>query len=113
MVKNREAIIHILKAYFEKSKYPIEKVWLFGSYARDEAKDGSDIDLMIRFTKPNTIDLWDYAGIMLELEDLIAVKVDLVQEGKLKAFAQATAEQDKIIVYERKAEEQRAVTTHH
>ena len=111
-MKDKKTIIKIIKGYFNKSPYPVEKVWLFGSYARDEAQPGSDVNLIISFSKPNQIDLWDYAEILLNLEDLVEAKVDLVPEGRLKSFAQADAERNSILIYERKAEEQRASTTH-
>jgi predicted nucleotidyltransferase len=92
---------HILPACFPN--YPIEKAWLFGSYSRGEDTCESDIDIMVRFDKNATVTLFDYAGIKLDLEDLLRKNVDLVQEGCLYDFAQESVENDKILVYERKS----------
>jgi len=92
-------IVNKLKTFFPA--YPVEKAWIFGSYARGEETRKSDIDIMVRFDKDAHITLFDYAGIMNDLEDLFHKKIDLVQEGQLKKFAQESAEQDKILVYER------------
>ena len=81
--------------------YPIEKAWVFGSYARGEETRKSDVDILVRFDKDARITLIDYAGIMLDLEELLHRKVDLVQEGTLYKFAQESVERDKILVYER------------
>jgi len=81
--------------------YPIEKAWIFGSYARGEETRKSDIDILVRFDKNTKINLMDYAGIMNDLSDYLHKKVDLVQEGTLYKFAQESVEQDKILVYER------------
>ena len=92
-------IINKLRFFFPA--YPIEKAWIFGSYARDEETHKSDIDIMVRFDKNARITLLDYAGIMNDLSDYLHKKVDLVQEGTLYKFAQESVEQDKILVYER------------
>ena len=38
------------------------------------------------------------------LRKLLHKKIDLVEEGQLKEFAKHSAEQDKILIYEREAE---------
>ncbi len=97
----KKKLITKIKNYFKNK--PIEKVWLFGSFARNEDKLDSDIDLLIRFKKPNEIDLFDYIGIRQDLEDLTGRQVDLVEEGqeidKIKPFI----EKDRKLIYERKA----------
>jgi len=94
-----QGIINKLQTFFPT--YPVEKAWVFGSYARGEETQKSDIDIMVRFDKEAQITLFDYAGIMIDLEDLFHKKVDLVEEGRLRAWAQESVEQDKILVYER------------
>jgi len=80
--------------------YPIEKAWVFGSYARGEETRKSDIDIMVRFDKNIQISLFDYIGIMNDLEDLFHRKIDLVEEGQVRAWAQESVEQEKILIYE-------------
>ena len=67
-----QAIVNKLKTFFPA--YPVEKAWLFGSCARGEETWKSDIDIMVRFDKDATITLFDYAGIMNDLEDLFHKK---------------------------------------
>jgi predicted nucleotidyltransferase len=64
-----------------KEKFFVDRIGLFGSYARDEQKDNSDIDLVVEFTKPvgfEFFDLKDY------LETIFNKKVDLVTIRSLK-----------------------------
>jgi predicted nucleotidyltransferase len=96
----KQNIINQLQNFFPA--YPIEKAWMFGSYARNEETRTSDVDIMVRFDKNVTITLFDYAGIMLDLESLLRKKVDLVSEGTLYDFAKESVEKEKILVYERK-----------
>ena len=95
----KQDVIHKLQDFFPA--YPIEKAWIFGSYARGEESRKSDIDILVRFDKDAKINLLDYAGIMNDLSDYLHQKVDLVQEGTLYKFAHESVEQDKILVYER------------
>ena len=67
-----------------KERYQVETLGFFGSYARGEQKKKSDIDVIVEFSQPNTIDLFDF----IELEDFLSkklgVKVDLVTKSALK-----------------------------
>ena len=97
----KKKLIKRIKEYLKNK--PIEKVWLFGSFARNEENLDSDIDLLIRFLKPSKIDLFEYIGIRQDLEDLTGRQIDLVEEGqeieKIKPFIN----KDKRLIYERKA----------
>ena len=97
----KKKLIKRIKEYLKNK--PIEKVWLFGSFARNEQNLDSDIDSLIRFLKPSKIDLFEYIGIRQDLEDLTGRQIDLVEEGqeieKIKPFIN----KDKRLIYERKA----------
>ena len=95
----KQNIINKLQAFFPS--YPIEKAWVFGSYARGEETRKSDIDIMVRFDKDVHISLFDYIGLMNDLEDLFRKKIDLVEEGQLRIWAQESVEKEKILIYER------------
>ena len=95
----KQAIVNKMQRFFPA--YPVEKAWVFGSYARGEETRKSDVDVMVRFDKDARISLIDYAKIMNNLSDFLHKKVDLVQEGTLYNFAKDSVEHDKILVYER------------
>lgn len=67
-----------------KKKYQVETIGVFGSFARGEQMPESDIDILVEFSEPNTIDLFDF----IKLEDFLArklgIKVDLVTKKALK-----------------------------
>lgn len=54
---------------------------LFGSLARGDATEGSDVDLLVRLEPGRS--LLDQGGLLMDLRDLLGVKVDLVEEGAL------------------------------
>jgi len=73
----KKEILQILRRYKENSKYKdnIVALGLFGSYARNEASDLSDIDIFVTLKIPKMFDL---IGIKQDLEDLTECKVDIV-----------------------------------
>ena len=82
---------------------PITKAWLFGSCSRGEETSDSDIDILVEYDRQHSrLSLMKIAGIMLNLEDLLNRKVDIVEAKCLLPFAQETVNQDKILIYERK-----------
>ena len=82
---------------------PVKKAWLFGSCSRGEESPNSDVDILVEYDRQNAkISLMKMAGMMLNLEDLLHRKVDMVEAGRLLPFAQESANHDKFLIYERK-----------
>ena len=59
-------------------KYRIPAVYLFGSYARNEAKDDSDVDIVIDREGSTIRGMFDMGGLYTELCESIGKEVDLV-----------------------------------
>lgn len=95
---DRIAMIKIINDFFH-SDGRVSKAWLFGSYARGEEKAGSDVDLMISYSEKASGTLLDYADITYQLENLLNVKVDLVEEGFIKSYSENNINQDKLLIY--------------
>lgn len=98
----KQVIINKLREYFMLQPF-IEKAWLFGSYSRGEETRESDIDILVRFDSTANVTLFKYASMVTFLRKLLHKEVDLVEEGQLKDFARESAENDKILIYEREA----------
>lgn len=81
---------------------PVLKAWVFGSFARGEEREDSDIDLLVQFDHEHAkIGMFKYCAMILDLENLLHREVDLVEEGQLLPFAERTANKDKKLIYER------------
>lgn len=76
-------------------RYPIQRLALFGSYARDEATHDSDIDVLVEFGQPVGVQFFDLAQ---ELEILLGHSVDLVSRNGIKPVYYAAIEPDLIDV---------------
>ena len=80
---------------------PVLKAWLFGSFARGEEREDSDVDILVKFDRTLPIGLFAYVRMNRELEERLGRKVDLVEEGTLRPAAQITANRDLKVIYER------------
>jgi predicted nucleotidyltransferase len=67
-----------------KERYQVETIGFFGSYARGEQKEKSDVDVLVEFLQPNTIDLFDFIELEEFLSKQLGIKVDLVTKSALK-----------------------------
>ena len=63
-------------------KWGVNKASLFGSYVRGEAKEDSDIDLLVELD--DKLNILDFIELKLEIEDAIDKKVDLVEFSMIK-----------------------------
>ena len=80
-------------------RYKVHELSLFGSAARGEMRQDSDIDLLVDFLPGAEIDLVDYAGLMLDLTHLLGRKVDLVSRNGLKPLIRASVLQEARLLY--------------
>lgn len=92
-------IIPKIQQYF--ATQPIDKAWLFGSYSRGEEREDSDVDILISVDKSAHVGLFKLSGMMLDIEDKLNRKVDLVTDSGLMDFARKSVDKDKILIYER------------
>ena len=98
--KNVEEMIPKIQQFLVSQ--PISKAWLFGSCSRGEETSNSDVDILVEYDREKSrISLMRMAGIMLNLEDVLHRKVDMVEAGRLLPFAQESVNHDKFLIYER------------
>ena len=69
-----QSILEILRQYMPElqRKYPVFSLGVFGSYARGEATDKSDIDIVVEISAPMGLNFIDMAD---EIEELLGKKL--------------------------------------
>lgn len=80
---NQAAIIKIIQKEMPtlQERFGVKQIALFGSFARDEASESSDIDLIVSLSKPLG---FAFIELAYYLEEKIGRKVDLVTESTLE-----------------------------
>lgn len=82
-MKNLTQIENKLAAHKGKlfQQYHVKNMAIFGSYARNEQRKTSDLDILVEFNSPIGIEFIDLAN---DLEQLLRIKVDLVSRNGIK-----------------------------
>ena len=78
-------------------QYGAERVYLFGSYARGDMTNSSDINLRI---DKGSIRGFQLGGLLLDLEDSLGVPVDLVPTSSLDQRFLDSIRKDEVLLYE-------------
>ena len=81
---NRATVLNQLRTHKATmtQRFGVVRLALFGSFARDEATDASDVDILVRFHGPATSR--GYFGTQFYIEDLLGRPVDLVTDKALR-----------------------------
>jgi uncharacterized protein len=88
--------------YF-KDNPAVRKVYIFGSYARNEETPESDVDILvdIDFQKEPLFSLFEFGGMLEDLKDLLKKDVDLLSTDGISKFIRPYIEKDRILIYGR------------
>ena len=95
---NRDDIISFISLHKDefRQKYGVKKIGLFGSYAKGDVHEGSDIDIVVELEKP---DLFIMIGIKQAIEESLKKKVDVIRlRDKMNSFLRQRIERDVIYV---------------
>jgi len=90
--------IEKIKSYFENR--PVLKAYLFGSYARNEADNQSDVDILVDLDYSQRIGL-QFIQMKIDLEKLLNTKVDLVSSNGLSQYIKPLVDSEKQLIYAR------------
>ena len=79
-------------------EYGISYAGVFGSVAKGESKDNSDVDIIVRFGRP--MGMFIYMKFVNSLEDSLQRRVDVVTENSLNKFIKPYVLPDIKVIYE-------------
>jgi len=79
-------------------KHEVRRASVFGSYARGDEGDDSDIDLLVDL--PDEYSLLDVASLKVGLEEELGRSVDLVEYGNIKSNIRDRVLKDEKIIYD-------------
>ncbi len=93
---DQNKILSTLREYKKKyaKQYGIVEIGIFGSYARGEAKEESDVDVFLKLKHSN---LFLLSRIRIEIEDLLGVHTDVVQvRDRMNSYLKKHIEEEAI-----------------
>lgn len=94
-----EQIKKVVTEYFQDK--PVRKVYLFGSYARKEATEQSDVDLSFVLSDNAKVSYFTLAGYLLDLEKRLNKKIDLVEEKQIYDMIRPSIDRSKILILDK------------
>ena len=79
---------------------PVKKAFLFGSVARGDDDNSSDVDILVEldYSKPMGL---GFVKMKLELEDLLQRKVDVLTSNSLSRYIRPYIDEEKVLIYEK------------
>jgi len=89
--KIRETIVAIL------TKYDAGRIAIFGSYARREAGPKSDINILVRFSRPKSF--FQLVRIEDEIEESIHMKSILLPKKAVSPYLAGSIRRDEVVIY--------------
>jgi predicted nucleotidyltransferase len=96
---NDTVILVLREAAPSLQRLGVKHLSLFGSTARGTERPDSDVDLLVDLDAERHMDLFDYAGIVAEIQKLITQQVHVTQRDKLKAHITPNVLRDEIHVF--------------
>lgn len=94
---SRDQLLAALRAHEPELKAAgVVRLSLFGSTARGEQREGSDVDLLAAFDESKQLSLLDIIHIQNQIAGLLGVQVDLMEEGTLKPRVQSSVEAEAV-----------------
>ena len=79
-----------------RQRFSVQNLAIFGSFARNQADDNSDVDVLVVFNRKTSFDL--FMDLKFYLEDLLGIKIDLVTDKALRPRIRNAIEKELINV---------------
>ena len=98
MIKDLRNISEVIKNNSKvlRTNYKVSQLGVFGSVARGDYTQSSDVDMLVEFSKP--VDLFEFVELRDFLSDMLNVRVDLVTKSALKPLIKEQILKDTIYV---------------
>ena len=82
-------------------RYGVKRMTLFGSYARGEADDKSDVDLMVDKYDEKKLRGFVWGGLYGDLENALGIETDLLSRNGTRQKFLDTISKDEVLIYAR------------
>jgi predicted nucleotidyltransferase len=77
---------------------PVKKIFLFGSYAKGNATENSDVDFAFEMPDNARVSYWSLATYLIDLEKRLNKKVDLVEDKLIYPKLKKEIDTNKLLI---------------
>lgn len=95
-MRREEALQRIQVGQSKLVDFPIKHLAVFGSVARNEAREGSDVDILVEFKPEARVGLFEFARLRRTLSELLGCEVDLATPEALRQEMRAQILQEAV-----------------
>ena len=85
MIQRDEALRRLEDHAQDLAMYSVRRLAIFGSVARDEAHENSDVDILVEFEPDARVGLFEFVRLQRFLSHILGCSVDLVTPDALRA----------------------------
>ena len=93
-MKRKQVLAILSDSLKDYASFKVKSLFLFGSVARDEASEKSDVDILVEFEETPTFD--EYMDLKFHLESLLSMQVDLVEKKMLHPSLRSNIESEAV-----------------
>jgi predicted nucleotidyltransferase len=94
-----EAVTALRQHEAELRARGVRRAAIFGSVARNEARAGSDVDVLVELDPDSALDIFSYATLKQYIAGLFVVEVDVVNRAALKPQLRGPADRDAVYAF--------------
>jgi predicted nucleotidyltransferase len=98
-MKRDEILARLKAAEAALRERGVDHAALFGSTARGDQTEVSDIDIMVEIAPDAPVGLFEYVSIVQFIEDMFPVRVDVANRAGLKSLVRPSAERDAVYAF--------------
>ena len=98
MILTKENIKKVVHDYFKDK--PVTKVYLFGSYARGDANENSDVDIIFSLAQNTRISYFGLASYLVDLEKQFSKSLDLIEDKFVFPEIKEQINKEKILLFD-------------
>jgi uncharacterized protein len=88
-MSSREALRRLNRNREKLRTYSVRHISVFGSTARDQATEHSDVDLLVEFDREARVGLFTFVGLLDYLGTVMGTRIDLATPGALRSEMRA------------------------
>jgi predicted nucleotidyltransferase len=82
-MKREQALVMLRNNQDVMRRFSVKSLYLFGSVARGESKEGSDVDILVEYELGARVGLFQFVRLRRELSNILGCEVDLATPDSL------------------------------